>query len=251
MAKILIIEDDLYVRAGLKELLIQSNYDVLALEDGCMVDGNIKKFNPDLVICDIMMKKTDGYEVLEKLRKDDNLVPFIFLTAKCEIKDIRMGMGLGADDYIVKPYRAKDLLKAIELRLERHKKIGETYHKVMKEVDIKNKINQDSILLVHKKVPKYVPYKEIVYIKAQSEYSSIFLSNGEKYFIRKLLKFWEAKLPSEKFLRIHRSTIVNLDFIKIIESNGENSFIVKMKKLNEELSISQRYAVKIKKLLTF
>lgn len=251
MTKILIIEDDVYVRAGLKELLVQSKYEVKELENGNDIELHFKKFNPDLVICDIMMKGQDGYEILEKLRARNITIPFIFLTAKCDLKDIRKGMNLGADDYLVKPYRAKDLLNAIKTRLAKNKKIEERYYKAQKEAQKKNKLNKDSVIVIHNKVPVYVKYDDIVFIKAESEYSSVYLDTGEKLFVRKLLKYWEEKLPEEKFLRIHRSTIVNLEYIKTIENNFKKSYKIKLRKLEEELSISQRYATKIKKVLSF
>lgn len=251
MKKILIIEDDLYVRAGLKELLIQSNYEVMALDNGSNIETHVKKFNPDLIICDIMMKGETGYDVLDRLRAENQIIPFIFLTAKCELKDIRQGMSQGADDYIIKPYRAKDLLTAIEMRIEKNKKIGETYYKKKKEILKKDKINKDSVIVIHNKVPVIVKYDDIVFIKAESEYSNIYLENGEKLFVRKLLKYWEDKLPDDKFLRIHRSVIVNLNYIKAIENDMTKSYKVKLTKLDDELSISQRYASRIKKVLSF
>lgn len=251
MTKILIVEDDLYVRAGLKELLVQSKYIVEALEDGNEIEKHIKMFNPDLVICDIMMKKRNGYEVLEKLRSENCLIPFIFLTAKCELQDIRKGMSLGADDYFVKPYRAKDLLKAINFRINKHVKIGEDFKKEKDIIKKKNELNKDSIIVIHNKTSVFVKYDNIVYIQAESEYSNIFLKNGEKLFVRKLLKWWEENLPSDKFLRIHRSNIVNVNYIKSIYKSESNSQIISLKRLKTELPISYRFARKIKNILSF
>jgi YesN/AraC family two-component response regulator len=82
-----------------------------------------KKEMPDIVICDIMMPEVDGYGVLEALSSDSNTlhIPFIFLSAKTEHKEIRRGMDLGADDYITKPFEENDLISAIESRLAKSK----------------------------------------------------------------------------------------------------------------------------------
>jgi len=78
---------------------------------------------PDLILCDIMMPGRDGYEVLQAVRvnRPTATTPFIFLTAKGEKPDVRAGMNLGADDYLVKPTPRTDLLEAIEARFERQR----------------------------------------------------------------------------------------------------------------------------------
>ena len=80
-----------------------------------------KKEKPDLILCDVMMPKLDGYGVIASLRASAETVaiPFIFLTAKGEKPEIRAGMNLGADDYLTKPVAKADLLAAIRSRLER------------------------------------------------------------------------------------------------------------------------------------
>jgi len=117
MKRILIIEDELFVRIGIKDLLELKNYKVF--DTGCGKDGLViaEEELPDLIICDIMMPEMDGYSVLKKISENETLaaIPFIFLTAKTDMADLRYGMNLGADDYIVKPFLAKDLYKAIEV----------------------------------------------------------------------------------------------------------------------------------------
>jgi two-component system alkaline phosphatase synthesis response regulator PhoP len=80
-----------------------------------------KTFLPDLIISDILMPESDGYWLLDSVRNDDLLrtIPFIFMTAKSERSDIRNGMNLGADDYIVKPFSSAELMNSIQARLSR------------------------------------------------------------------------------------------------------------------------------------
>ena len=84
------------------------------------------EIQPDLVICDILMPVVDGYKVKEKLSTNpkSSSIPFIFLSAKSDLCDIRKGMNLGADDYLTKPFKIADLLKAIEARINRIDEIG-------------------------------------------------------------------------------------------------------------------------------
>lgn len=121
--KIILIEDNLDLRESTAELLELSGFEVFTANDG--LDGlkKIKLFQPDLILCDIMMPNLDGYGVLHILSLDEQLknIPFIFLTAKAERTDFRHGMELGADDYIVKPFQEIELLKSIEIRLKKSK----------------------------------------------------------------------------------------------------------------------------------
>lgn len=119
MKKILLIEDDTVLRENTAELLTLANYDVMVAPNGKLGIEKAKQHLPDIIICDIMMPIIDGYGVLEAIALDEatNKIPFIFLSAKTEHKEIRKGMELGADDYLTKPFEEEELLNAIESRL--------------------------------------------------------------------------------------------------------------------------------------
>ncbi len=125
MKKIVFIEDNTDIRETTKEILELADYEVSVAENGLIGVDLVKESQPDLIICDIMMPGLDGYGVLKILNKypETASIPFIFLTAKTEKQDIRKGMNLGADDYIVKPFSETDLLDAIETRLQRKEKL--------------------------------------------------------------------------------------------------------------------------------
>ena len=119
MRKILLIEDDVVLRENTSELLELSNYEVVNAPNGKIGVEVAKEVLPDIIVCDIMMPELDGYGVLEALTKNESTqhIPFIFLSAKTERKDVRRGMDLGADDYITKPFSEDELISAIESRL--------------------------------------------------------------------------------------------------------------------------------------
>ena len=123
MTKILVIEDADPLRNDIVEMLAFEGFDVASAENGIVGVEVAREYKPDLIICDIMMPELDGYGVLNALRKDDQMVtvPFIFLTAKTDRTDIRHGMGLGADDYLTKPFVASELLESIQARLDKRK----------------------------------------------------------------------------------------------------------------------------------
>jgi two-component system, OmpR family, alkaline phosphatase synthesis response regulator PhoP len=136
MTKILVIEDEVFVRENLFDLLEANNYEVICAENGFV--GAVWAFEhiPDLIICDVMMPEVNGHEVLEALRQSSTteMIPFIFLTAMADKQSIRKGMELGADDYLTKPFENIDLLKAIEVKLERRAAMEKIYVKDEKNV---------------------------------------------------------------------------------------------------------------------
>ena len=118
---ILIIEDDSNIRESLSEILMSQGYKTLVQENGKKGIACALQEFPDLIICDIMMPEADGYEVIQALQNHDSLkcVPFIFLSAKSQQSDMRTGMCSGADDYLTKPFKARDLFDAVETRLKK------------------------------------------------------------------------------------------------------------------------------------
>lgn len=119
MKTIAIVEDNADVRENLAEILELSGYKCLQAENGKLGVRLIKENKPDLILCDVMMPELDGFGVLKILNREPELmhIPFMFLTAKAEKSDFRKGMGLGADDYITKPYDDVELLESVEMRL--------------------------------------------------------------------------------------------------------------------------------------
>lgn len=139
--KILIIEDDSIVLANLGYIFELEDYIVIKAING--IDGLEKASseNPDLIVCDISMPGMDGYQVLEKLKANPDTfsIPFIFLTARVDKADQRLGMQMGADDYITKPFEADDILRAIETRLEKYENQRKIYESKLD--DLKNVVS--------------------------------------------------------------------------------------------------------------
>ena len=125
MKKILIIEDEEILRQNLRDILNLEGFDVHVASNGMDGLDLFQVLNPDLVLCDIKMPKMDGYEVLRSIRELPGglTAAFIFLSAKVEHEDIRSGMNLGADDYLLKPVARKDLVNAINNRLEKNERL--------------------------------------------------------------------------------------------------------------------------------
>jgi DNA-binding NarL/FixJ family response regulator len=136
MKKILVIEDEAETRDNLVLMLEMEGFKPFAAPNGRKGVEVAKRELPDVILCDVSMPELDGYGVLEALRADEKTVsiPFIFLTAKGDKKDLRTGMNLGADDYLTKPASAEDVLSAINARLDRH---NEKEQAAMAKVELK------------------------------------------------------------------------------------------------------------------
>jgi len=124
---ILIAEDDPLIREVTEESLRAEGYRVVAAENGEEAFEILQRMKPDLILSDVRMPRCDGFELLRRVRCADGYraTPFIIMSAKTETSDQRMGMSLGADDYVTKPYFTGDLLKTIEVRLARAALVNE------------------------------------------------------------------------------------------------------------------------------
>ncbi|TAG94930.1 MAG: hybrid sensor histidine kinase/response regulator [Oscillatoriales cyanobacterium] len=136
MAKVLVIEDEEAIRENILDLLEAENFESMGAANGKIGIKMAIAQIPDLILCDMMMPEIDGHGVLKALRSEPitATIPFIFLTAKAEKTDIRLGMELGADDYITKPCTPQELLKAVAIRLEKHKAISRKSQKTLDEL---------------------------------------------------------------------------------------------------------------------
>jgi CRP/FNR family transcriptional regulator, polysaccharide utilization system transcription regulator len=177
---ILIIEDNLEMAENISSILKLVNYEVKHAPNGKLGVNLAKLEHPDLIICDIMMPDLDGFGVLHIISKDPLLasVPFIFLTARTDMKDMRNGMNLGADDYITKPFDGLDLLKVIEIRLKK-----------AEQVQRRNNDNNGSHLngVAHIDFEKLTIHqharnfrkKDLIFLEGQVAYDLYYIVSGE------------------------------------------------------------------------
>ncbi len=183
--RILVIEDNTEMRENISEMLELANYDVRTAENGKLGVAATKEFKPELILCDVMMPELDGYGVLHMLGNDPTTmgIPFVFLTAKTELADLRKGMSMGADDYLTKPFEEMDLLNAIEVRLKKsdalkaeHERSIDGIEKFLDQVsgDWKQVLESSK----NRRVRKY-DTKEYAYREGDSAYFLLFLNRGK------------------------------------------------------------------------
>ncbi len=120
MNKIMVVDDEPRIVSVIESYLKQYGHEVITAFDGKQALALADKEKPDLIVLDIMMPEMDGYEVLRQHRLKAN-TPVIFLTAKVEEEDHILGLELGADDYVIKPFRPRELIARIKAVLRRSK----------------------------------------------------------------------------------------------------------------------------------
>ncbi len=268
MKKILVIEDNIDLAENIFLLLKELSYDVLSCYNGEKGLKSIIEFKPDLILCDIMLPDISGFKLLSELKKIDTGIPpiFIFLTAKTQRDDIRKGMTIGADDYITKPFTYDELINAINTQFKKRAKVlrniisadTELADKNRKSTrNLKNKLGlrvveldyNDHIFINDKKNPGFYLVKDLIVIKSLKDYTRLYFIEDKKFLLRKRMTYWENYLPNDEFIRIHRQTLINLNFIDKLERLSSNRFSVILKNYPKRVEVSQRYSNKIKKFL--
>jgi len=116
MKKILIVDDEPNIVMSLEYIFKKENYNVFIARDGSEAIGIVESELPDILLLDIMMPNVDGYQVLNHIKSRESLsdIKVIFLSAKNKISDIELGLQLGADKYISKPFSTKKLVKEVK-----------------------------------------------------------------------------------------------------------------------------------------
>ncbi|MCB0669080.1 MAG: response regulator [Saprospiraceae bacterium] len=184
MANILIIEDNPDVRENIAEILDLAGHDPLTAENGKVGIEEAVEKRPDLILCDVMMPELDGFGVLKIISKNPKTadIPFIFLTAKTEQSDFRKGMGLGADDYITKPFDDTELLEAIEIRLRKSEKIKKAFSRSQEGLNQfydEAKAHNDLIKLSENREERNLSRKSKVFEEGQRANWLYFISRGK------------------------------------------------------------------------
>lgn len=140
MQSILVVEDEALIRKSICEILSLKGYKAVGAANGLLGLERAKEIKPDLVLCDIIMPKLSGLQMLKSIRKTPDLehIPFIFLTALSAMADVRKGMNTGADDYLTKPFDHNELISVVAQQLKKARIRGKNYLK-KGEIGLKKK----------------------------------------------------------------------------------------------------------------
>ena len=229
--KALIIDDERLARARLRSMLTEFPDIEIAGEADNVFEAVklIETIEPDVLFLDIQMPQASGFDLLEQVETNAKI---IFVTAFDEYA-IR-AFEVNALDYLLKPVNPVRLRRAIERLSAPDEKTEKTFE-------------PDDFLFVDTgRRSKFIKISSIKCIVAADVYSEVFTDDGAKILLLKSLGEWEQRLPRKNFMRIHRSTIINLEFIERVEKRFNYSHRVYLEGINEPFVISRRYAVKLK-----
>jgi len=230
----LVVDDERLARKDLISLL-DAFENITVVGEADDVPSAVKameKLNPDVVFLDIQMPGDSGFDLLEKVEIEAQI---IFVTAYDE-HAIR-AFEVNALDYLLKPVNPDRLKKTLD-KLESREPVDRARTRALQYEDL--------LFLMLGRHFKFLKVGSILTITAAGDYSEVLTTDGSKGLTLKSMKEWEIRLPPQHFLRIHRSTIINMEFIDRVEEWFNYSFKVYLKGIEEPYVISRRYAIRLK-----
>lgn len=228
--KAIIVDDELLARRALRSLLLDfPHIEILGESDGVQdAIGLIQELKPNLLFLDIQMPGETGFDLLDQINFQGDV---IFVTAYDEYA--LRAFEINALDYLMKPISPKRLKLSINRLDSEERKSPEipytlSYH--------------DRLFVLRGKNMIFLKISTIVYIEAEGDYTNVYTSDGKHGLVLKSMKEWDKRLPNRFFSRIHRSYIVNLDWISHVEKEVNYDFTVHLKEFDKTLQMSRRYA---------
>jgi two-component system LytT family response regulator len=193
----------------------------------------IENEHPHIVFLDIQLSSENGFDLLERVPQDFNV---IFVTAYDDYA-IR-AFEVNAIDYLLKPVNPARLAKSLERLLENKK---EKPAAALRKLEY-----EDRLFLEIGERSRFLKVVSIKCITVDGDYTTVFADDGKRHLASKTLKEWEDRLPEKYFIRIHRSAIVNVEYIEKVEPWFSRSYQIHLREMKEPLTVSRRYAAQLK-----
>ena len=251
MIRTLIVDDEKLARERIRTLL--AGHDSLEVIGECS-DGEealtaIEEYRPDLIFLDIQMPGADGFDVARALT-DGPLPGIIFVTAFDQ--HALDAFEVNAIDYVLKPIRAERLGKAVERAVNRisgRGPAGQSEERIRRLLDhLQQQRGYSRRFAVRSRSKVYfVRTRDIEWIEAASNYAELH-AGGKVHMIRQTMKSLEQRLDPERFVRVHRSVIVNIDRVTSLEASGRGEYAVTMQDGNR-LTTGRSYGDRLRALL--
>jgi two-component system LytT family response regulator len=235
--KSIIVDDERLARVNLRKLLEpHAEIEIVGEASSCQgaVDM-INMFNPQLIFLDIQLSGETGFDLLEMI---DTSIKIIFVTAYDEYA-IR-AFEVNAIDYLLKPVNPERLKVSIERVMKKEKE--------QKSVAKSYEYSDSIYVRLNNYASRFIKISSITFIEPVGNYSKIVTIEGKHCLVLKTLKQWQEELPDNNFVRIHRSSIVNIEHVDHIEKNPDSGHMAFLKNRPEPIEVSRRYAKKLKSL---
>lgn len=235
--KAVVVDDERLARRELRSLLDELGGITIAGEADSVesAEAVIEKTAPDVVFLDIHLGAESGFDLLDRIEHECDVV---FVTAY-DAYAIR-AFEVNALDYLLKPVNPERLARAVE-RL--------TAPNIAPPAGVARQLEYgDRMFLETDGHPRFVKLDSIVCLVAADDHSELFTNDGKKTLVLKTLREWEERLPERFFPRIHRSTIINLEYVERIEAAFNRSYRVFLRGFSEPFAMSRRHASKLKQM---
>ena len=232
----IIVDDEKLARQDLKGIISEFNEIEIIGEADCVNTAVeiVSKLEPNLIFLDVQMPGESGFDLINKIPAN---IKIIFVTAYDEFA-IR-AFEVNANDYLLKPVNKERLALTLE-RLQVEGEEGNLLETRKLKYD-------DSVFLLFNNSYRFLKVESIVKISSANDYSEIVTIEGKVGLVSKSMREWEFRLPDQYFARVHRSTIINLQYIDKIEDWFNYSYRVYLKGFEKPVVMSRRYASNIKK----
>jgi len=237
--KLIIVDDEWLVREELKTLLAEYPEIKLVGEAANVPQAIdlVEKAQPEVIFLDIQMPGATGFDLLEQTNINSKI---IFVTAydKYALKAFEVN----ALDYLLKPIQKERLAKTIERLLSEERPTRK----------LSQKLSYDDVVyvLINGSL-KFIKVSLLRCIIAEGNYSYIYYKDRKKALVTKTLQEWEEILPDDYFVRIHRSTIVNFEYVEHVKKCRNYTHLVYVRDIEESFIISRRYAARLKNTMTW
>ncbi|MBI3124684.1 MAG: response regulator transcription factor [Ignavibacteriales bacterium] len=232
--KCMIVDDEKLAREDLKSVLREfDNIEIVGEADSADSAANLlKTIEPDILFLDIQMPGKTGFDLLAEVQTSAKI---IFVTAYDEyaIKAFEVS----AQDYLLKPVSKS----RIELALEHLGTSEETKSIQLNQLDY-----NDTIFVMINNSYQFLKISTIIKIIAAGNYSEVYTNGKQKGLVLKSLREWENRLPNNQFVRVHRNSVINLEFVEKIEDWFNYSYKIHLKGIEGTVIMSRRYALKLK-----
>jgi len=242
----ILVDDEDLARQMLQEYLADyPNVEIVGeCSSGKQAVKTINSLQPDLIFLDVQMPELSGFGVIKKLEK----IPFVIFSTAYD-KYALQAFEVNAVDYLLKPYDRERFNQAVQRVLERIKNdtpANEQLRSLINSIQI-DQADTQRIWIKENGSLKPIKLQEIDWIEAMDDYACLHVGKAN-HLVNQTLRELEAKLDAKMFMRIHRSTIVNLDRIQELRPLGTGSYQVVLKD-RTKLSLSRGQAKKLKKLV--
>lgn len=198
MQTVLIVDDEEEIRNMLKTYLKREGVNVISCSNGAEALDVVAKQEIHLILLDIMMDGLDGFEVLQRLREMHEQIPVIFLSARQEEYDKVLGLGLGADDYVTKPFSPGELMARVKVQLRRGQKQSDSDRKILQYGEISMDLNSYQVSVNDRQVE--LAGKELLLLKFFLEHPGQVFTKTQIYH-----QVWEEGYEDDNTVMVYIS----------------------------------------------